>query len=1035
MNIGALVASLSIDPSGMREGVKALSDFEKKANAQLGVVDKRLKAVGTSMKDAGKLMSISLTTSIIGVGAASFALQKDFQASMSQIEGLVGESREQVNAWSKEVLEMAPRLGKAPKELADALFFVTSAGIKGSAAIDVLDKSAKAAASGLGETAVIADLVTSAMNAYGPAVMDATKTTDILVAAVREGKAEASALAPALGKILPTASEMGVSFDQVAAAVAGMTRTGTEATEATTQLRAIFNALLKPSQEANEQLALMGTSASELRKSLREKGLITTLSDLKTLTSQYGEEAMSKVIPSVEALGAVFNLVGSNAESNKAIFKSLTDATGSLDKAFLAASETSEFKYNQALASSKAAMIAIGDIAKDAIIPLFERLSKILQTLADWFTNLDSSQRSLVITFAAVTAAAGPMLYILGMLASSIIPTLITGVKTATKVVRGLTTVMAKNPIMAFVTVLMSAVVALNLFKDKTEEATAANDAFNKTIEEGKQLQEQISSIDAKVRAARNMDKRQLEALQDEILRQIELEKDHTAIIIGESKKRLETNAEYQKKVKEYQEAAKQVRLNGNDILARQEAAQLATQLTNLKESLLEEQVATYDASQERIKTLVKYGAEVIGIYKGIKKVTGEPITVSPISPVIVALQEDLKFIGKMEAAFGEAYDEIENKTKAYQKAIEAGLSLPGISENNKYIQSWVNQLKSLEEAQKAVEASKISKTVSEELAYAAASGALLGDSFDMLGEQAGIYESALQELIRLFPEGSAEISNYIKSLQDVKTAQDEAAKNQAIIAANKALQEQFTLIAAKSQLMGDEFNATEAQLQAVTAAWETMKAVGGVDYIAGLEEQWKILNEAVKAHQKEVQIAGEKAQQLQQIYDQIGNTLSNVFTIMGEGLAEGKIAWQEMGSAILSTLQQIITGLLAKAIAGMIAGESSKGLLGLATATIGIAALKGIFESQVKVPRAYNGATVYGDTLMRVGDYPGAQINPEIIAPLNDLKALLPNTAPGDGHIKVSDKGTFPDKVQLKVIGSDLYAVWEKEYKHRNRN
>ena len=95
--------------------------------------------------------------------------------------------------------------------------------------MDILKESAKSSAAGLGETKVIADLLTSVMNAYGKENISAARANDILVATVREGKAEADLLAQSMGLVLPISSAMGASFEDVGAATAAMTRTGTKA--------------------------------------------------------------------------------------------------------------------------------------------------------------------------------------------------------------------------------------------------------------------------------------------------------------------------------------------------------------------------------------------------------------------------------------------------------------------------------------------------------------------------------------------------------------------------------------------------------------------------------------------------------------------------------------------------------------------------------------------------------------------------------------------------------------------------------------
>ena len=132
---------------------------------------------------------------------------------------------------------MATKTGRSANDAAEALFFITSAGLRGSEAMEVLEASLKAAAVGLGETKTVADLATSALNAYGSENLSATDATDVMVTAVREGKLEAGELAQSMGRVLPLASAMGVEFHEVGAAFAALSRTGTNAAEASTQIQ------------------------------------------------------------------------------------------------------------------------------------------------------------------------------------------------------------------------------------------------------------------------------------------------------------------------------------------------------------------------------------------------------------------------------------------------------------------------------------------------------------------------------------------------------------------------------------------------------------------------------------------------------------------------------------------------------------------------------------------------------------------------------------------------------------------------------
>lgn len=396
--VGRLVATLGLNTSPFMAGI--------------GQAESSMKRLNASMMAVGRSMTRFVTLPMALAGGAAVKTQAKFEESMTKIIGLVGVSRTQVEKWNKEVLAMAQSTGRGPGELADALYFVTSAGIRGAEAMEVLEMSAKAAAAGLGETKVVADLVTSAMNAYGKENLSAAQATDILVASVREGKAEADELAGAMGMVLPIASEFGVTFDQVGAAFAGMTRTGTNARVAATQLKAILSAMASPSMQSAKAMAEYGTNAETFRKTVREKGLIQALLDLKTATAG-NESAMSEILPNIRALMGTLDLLGANVDYNVKIFESLKNSGGSLAKAFAEVGGTTQQKLNVALATLKTTLIEVGNVLKPFVTKVLAGLNDYFLRLTGSLSTMAESQKRWTLGIMAATAALGPFLVIL----------------------------------------------------------------------------------------------------------------------------------------------------------------------------------------------------------------------------------------------------------------------------------------------------------------------------------------------------------------------------------------------------------------------------------------------------------------------------------------------------------------------------------------------------------------------------------------------------------------------------------------------
>jgi TP901 family phage tail tape measure protein len=389
---------------------------------QAETLSTRMNALGDGFQNAGRQMSAvggrmtrSITAPLVGIGVAGVKLASDFESSFAQIEGLVGVTGSELEELRGAALSLGPAFGAGANEAAEAMFFITSAGLRGSDAIEVLEASLMGAAVGLGDASTIADLATSAMNAYGSDVLSAAGATDVLAAAVREGKLQPDELAGAMGRVLPIASAMGVNFNEVGATFAALSRTGTGASEAATQLRGIMSSLLKPSVQAEQALADMGLSSAGLRQQIQDEGL---LSVLETLTESFADNEVGAeaVFGNVRALSGVMDLMGANVDGTREIFANMADTTGTLDDAFAVTAETSAFQFAQAMAEMKSLLMEVGVL----IMPFVQDLVEGFRGVVEMFRSLDDEQKEQIIKWAGIIAVVGPVILILGKLLTAV---------------------------------------------------------------------------------------------------------------------------------------------------------------------------------------------------------------------------------------------------------------------------------------------------------------------------------------------------------------------------------------------------------------------------------------------------------------------------------------------------------------------------------------------------------------------------------------------------------------------------------------
>lgn len=387
---------------GTREAAKGLKGVGDEAKKTSSTASRDWNALGKKTADLGESMSKKLTLPIVGLGVVATKAAGDFDAAFVQMQTLAGVSADEVDGLKQSVLDLAGETGKAPQELADALFFLQSSGLDAAQAMDALEISAQASAAGLGDTVTLADAASSVMLAYADSNMTAAEAMDVLIATAKAGKAEPTAIAGQLSKLIPIAAALDISFQDVGGALAALSTKAFSAEQGATGLAAVMSKLQKPSQQAQEQLDAVGLSGDRLKELLAEKGLLGTLTTLK---ERLGDNGFVRFLEDQEAIRAGVALTTGDMEKMEDIFGQVADSAGATDKAFATWADSMGADNARAFADFQVALIELGD----AIAPLAADLLSFAADIAGAFAELPDWAQKLVVGLLAAVAAAGPL--------------------------------------------------------------------------------------------------------------------------------------------------------------------------------------------------------------------------------------------------------------------------------------------------------------------------------------------------------------------------------------------------------------------------------------------------------------------------------------------------------------------------------------------------------------------------------------------------------------------------------------------------
>lgn len=290
-----------------------------------GLYAGRREAIGIIKAMAGQITSfdvfsgigISAATAFASAAKSSYDFEKEFQKNMlevatisTQVEGNMTDFMNRVMAITQEIPIKAP-------EAAKALYQIVSAGHDGADGMHILEVSAKSAIGGMTDAATASDAITTLINAYKLSASDAEKVSDQLFTTARLGKTTFGELGQSIAQVAPIAASYGVEMDQVLAAVATLTKSGTPTAQAMTQIRA---AIIGVSKYLGDGVFNAMTFQEAMDKIAKE--------------ANGSESALRGMITEVEAVNGVLGMTGIKAQDAAEHLKAMNESTGATSAAF-----------------------------------------------------------------------------------------------------------------------------------------------------------------------------------------------------------------------------------------------------------------------------------------------------------------------------------------------------------------------------------------------------------------------------------------------------------------------------------------------------------------------------------------------------------------------------------------------------------------------------------------------------------------------------------------------------------------------------
>ncbi len=395
--VGDVLGKLTAVTSATKATVASMTDGSKESAA----FRQNLTALGNT---AGKF-------GLVAAGGVALAVRAfaNFDEAMSAVAATGDDARGSIDALREAAIEAGSRTKFSATEAANAVEELAKAGVS---AADILggglNGALDLAAAGNLDVAKAAEIASTSMNQFGLAGSDVPHIADVISAAAGKASGEVADMGLAFSYVGPVASQMGVSIEETAGAIAFLSQSGVGGEKAGNALRGMLTSLTSPSKIAADTMAELGINMYDAQGEFI--GLDGMAGALKTSLGGLGEAERNA------ALGRIFG--NEQITAARVLYEGGADAitkwTAAVDDQGYAA-ETAAIKMDnlkgdleQLGGSLETALIGTGTGADGPLRDLVQTLGG----LVDAYNELPAPIKSVVLASAGLTAGIGGTVFV-----------------------------------------------------------------------------------------------------------------------------------------------------------------------------------------------------------------------------------------------------------------------------------------------------------------------------------------------------------------------------------------------------------------------------------------------------------------------------------------------------------------------------------------------------------------------------------------------------------------------------------------------
>lgn len=414
MDFGSIAAKMTLDISNFTSQLNLAQNQAQR----LAVESSKSFQIGSALTGMGKVLSTAVTLPLLGIAATSIKVGNEFQAQMSRVQAIAGATGGELDKMKRQAIELGAKTAFSAKEAAQGMENLASAGFQVNEIMDAMPGVLDLAAVSGGDVAASSEAMASSLRAFGLEAGQAGHVADVFARAAADTNAETVDMAEAMKYVAPVAHSMGLSLEETAASIGIMADAGIKGSQAGTTLRGALSRIAKPTKAMVKSMDQLGVSfydANGKMIPLREQ-----IAQLKTATAGLTQEERNRHLVTLygqNSLSGMLALLDAGPEKLDKMTNALINSDGAAREMAETMQDNLASKIEQMGGAFESAAIVIQQILEPALTKVVGGITKLIEA----FLNMSPVGQKMVVIFAGMVAALGPLLLIAGTVMTTMV--------------------------------------------------------------------------------------------------------------------------------------------------------------------------------------------------------------------------------------------------------------------------------------------------------------------------------------------------------------------------------------------------------------------------------------------------------------------------------------------------------------------------------------------------------------------------------------------------------------------------------------